>query len=220
MRYIATLIALVAVASIASAAVETVVNDTTSFSGYVVNKISVDFGTDEWITGELIVLPDADDKVYNGSYTYYDPNLFMDITVDTWTSHLPVAAYGPRPQMEFDSRIATGVFASGSSPADVSKESAPATEDLYLPTVAAGNDLIRITWWTQSITETGNLDLAMVTLADDAGGTWSFRAFDENSAEDPAIDIGGDIVDGALVPEPATMLVMLGGLGVLLRRRK
>ena len=100
MRYFATLIALVAVAGVASAATSTVVNDTTSFAGYVVNKISADFGENEWITAELIVLPDQDDKVYNGSYTYYDQNLFMDVTVDTWTSHLPAAAYGPQPQME------------------------------------------------------------------------------------------------------------------------
>ena len=235
MRYIATLIALVAIAGVASAAVETVVNDYASFPGYCVNTISADFGTDEWVTAELIILPDANGMIYQGNYSYEQtvPPPPRTITVDPWTSseyQSTLDYYG----ITYDTRIATGVFYEGASEAVISKESAPATEEMYVPTLNnivlpdlselnKGTDIIRITWWTQALVETGDLDLAMVTLLEGTTGTWSFRAFDQNSASIPSVDLSGPgyIIDnGALVPEPATMLVMMGGLGVLLRRRR
>ena len=225
MQKLATLIALVALTSVASAATSTIVSDANSFTGYVVNEISIDVGTSEWVTAELIVLPDANGLIYQGSYSYDNPVppfIPPTITIDPWASDQYQATIDYYTQLEYDSRIANGVFVQGAAESAYSTLSAPAGATKHLPTVADGTDEIRVTWYTLEITETGALDMAMVTLDDEAGGTWSFRAFDvATGSEIACVDLSGPIVDGVLLPEPATMLMLIGGgLGLVMRRRK
>ena len=224
MQKLATLIALVALTSVASAAVTgAVTNDTASFSGYVVNEISIDTGTEEWVTSELIVVPDQADMVYNASYSYTLPTPpFSTIIVDPFASDQVQATIDYYTELEFDSRIATGVFVGGEAEASYTTLSAPAAGTKVLPMVAAGGDEIRVTWYTLDVVESGALDMAMVTLGTGAEtGSWSFEVYTAGSAEIPAWTASGDIEDGKLIPEPASMLMLIGGgLGLLMRRRK
>ena len=69
---------------------------------------------------------------------------------------------------------------------------------------------------TVIVDQTGFLT-ARVSLSDDAIGTWALLA----SAGGEISTYEGPVEGGAMVPEPATMsLLALGGLGVLIRRRR
>ena len=78
----------------------------------------------------------------------------------------------------------------------------------------------RCSWGNSVAGETGDLWIGILTMSDDADGevrTWDFNA-----------DLAGvgkwtnyPIVDGEIVPEPATLAVLgLGGLAVLLRKKR
>jgi len=59
-----------------------------------------------------------------------------------------------------------------------------------------------------------------VTLADTATGTWSFMANAAAPGGDTRVEASGPIIDGHMVPEPATLLLLsLGTLAAIRRQR-
>ena len=79
---------------------------------------------------------------------------------------------------------------------------------------------IGIVWYTTATDDIGVLDIARITLADTAGGTWRLEVYSaEGVPSVPVVSLNGTI-NGGYLPEPATILIMIGGgLGILVRRR-
>ena len=189
MRYIATLIALVAIASVASA--DIVSAPSALAPGNIKNQIQVDTGGSDWLSAKLLV------DVGDG---------------DVWKT-VAFAWYGPASTV--------GVFNDSTEIQDGlgGQCSVLAPVDFGVSTIQWDNDGIAIEWFTTDTTNIGAaLEIAKITLDDEASGTWrlGYALQDGTTA-----DISGTVVGGYMIPEPATMLVMIaGGLGILARRRR
>ncbi len=202
MRYIATLIALVAVASVASAAMTGGFSENTTgsaaLSGYTVYDLVINTDVD-WTSCILTV--NAPGSIYqNGLGANFAP-------LSAWI--------GVAPDLEWDTYAAGGSFSTASV-------SGPAASFTSPPAPVMDNSNILVTFYTDATTNTGSVDLARVTLATIfTGGSWSVEIYNADSASVPAMQMGGSIVNGVWIPEPATMLIMaIGGIGVLARRRR
>ena len=224
MRKIATLIALVAMASVASASYSyeiTNPDNTGEISNYVTNDIEFTT-TSDWLSAQIVVIPDANEEIYQ---TTLDDG-FGGITHRP-TSY-PAGAAGT--VHEWDTHVSDGLALGGSGAIDFTMEAAvdlgrPAAEGAIIngPGHMINSDIIALMWSKTTTDDIGApLHLARITIGDTAGGTWKLLIFcEEAGASTPAAEeLSGTIVDGYMVPEPATMLVMLGGLGLLARRRR
>ncbi len=185
---------------------------------YTVNRIRLDTTTD-WLSAELIVLPDANGQVYE-----YWLNMHV-------LYHNPISAYSSDiaydgDLAEYDTFVTDGLLIDGSpeSAFTFTGNHGEASDPILggLDYLLFGEDYIDLSYSTAASDDIGSLYLAQVTLNSAySGGTWSFRAWTAEFGEvTPAYEAGGTIYNGALVPEPTTMLVMLGGSLALLRRRK
>ncbi len=203
MRYITTLIALVAVASVASAAMTGGFSENTTgtaiLSGYTVNDLVINTDVD-WTSCILTVSGTTGQIYQNGLGANTAP-------LQAWI--------GVASDLEWDTYAAGGEFSTATSTGAAASFTTP-------PASVMDNDSILVTFYTDSITNTGSVDIARVTVATAfTGGTWSAKVYNADSAGTPAMEISGTIEGGVLVPEPATMLVMaIGGIGVLARRRR
>jgi hypothetical protein len=206
MRYIATLIALVAITGVASAAVEPTLTYTIGgVAGNNTTDISINAGID-WTSAVLVVTPDATGQIFQDTF-FGAPN-----------DNPPASG-----QIAFQASLAYDTFISDGQLVDRTKTGAISTVANGQATpVLQSTDLIDLGWFTTNTDDLGAMTLARVTIAAGATGTWSFQAFDASSASEAAWVGSGTIEDGMLViPEPATMLVMIGGgLGFLARRRR
>lgn len=219
MRYIATLIALVAVAGVASAAVEPTLTYTTGgVTGYNTTDISIDIAatfldvnsvecSNDWTSAKLIVTPGTTGQVFQD-------DLFGTGSMIPWGS----GQIGYQPSLAYDTIITDSVLVDRTRPGTIATLGASGEEG----SVAVFDlDELELYWYTSNTDDIGAMYMARVTLANIATGTWEFEAFDASSAEVSVVTQTGAIVDGFLVPEPATMLIMaIGGIGVLARRRR
>ena len=71
--------------------------------------------------------------------------------------------------------------------------------------------------WGVSGGDSGIDPLYVVTLPETANGTWLVKSWNLGGE---AVQDSGPIVNGVLVPEPATMVLLLIGLPFVMRRRK
>ena len=219
MRYLTVLLAVLLTASAASAITGWVeyVDPTPAppmAPGYVTNIIMVDTGIIDWLSAQLLVTPE------NG--------LIYDDMFGAGGQAPTNGFIGLVPTLAWDS-FATAGLEIGGDPTpgqELVLGYRPVTlgdgaVDIGGPAAAQWNAAgINQAYWATTDDDYGERMLAQVTLQNTTQGTWAFRAT-ESPAGGPYVDLGGDIVDGKLVPEPATMsLLVLGGLGVLIRRKR
>ena len=204
MHKLATLIALVALTSVASAAMTGGFSENTTgtaaITSYSVNDLVINTTLD-WTSCELIVTPGTTGKIYQ----------------DAAGGNVPPSnvLIGYVPSLEWDTYAAAGSF----STASVTGSAPTFTTGLVFSA-----DAISASYFTTDTGDIGTLELARVTIDSDyTGGTWSVKLYDSDhpNYEDPALEQSGTIEDGLLIPEPVTMLMLIGGgLGLVMRRRK
>ncbi len=159
----------------------------------------------DWLVSSLTVTPDVPGQIYQNLLTGNVP---------------PLGALVPiYPDMAFDSFVTNNELVKLGLPTDPDVVSiAPA------PNNVMNSDVIDITWYNVATDDIGELTLARITIADIANGTWSLAAYNvAGGSSTPALLVSRvPLVGGSfLIPEPATMLVMLGGgLALLAKRRR
>ena len=207
MRYVASLIVLAAVASVAPAAISMSIVETDNSavlgSGYVTNDLLVTTDTD-WMQSQILLTTNA------GS-VYQTPG------AGQWYPQPGVYQYVPA--LEFDTWMCTLTGGVPSSEVEAG--------DLGGDAFSWSTSHLDAAWYNTASTDIGtDLLNARITLSDDANGTWKYIAWgnkaDPNDVNYPEYKyLEGTIVDGYMVPEPVTIgMLMLGGLGVLARRRR
>ncbi len=158
--------------------------------GYVANEIVWDGGgTEDWTSAGLLV------NLPTGT-TYQTP----DVGGDGAPSDFVI---GIVPEVEFDTYV--GIIGDGSgSIADYAGDIVDQAFSLDAPQ-------IYVSWYNSATNDFGPVRIGMITLSEDATGDWTLIS--------AGVTYSGDVVNGAMVPEPATMgLLGLGGLALLRRR--
>ena len=224
MRYLTVLFLTAALAGIASADItmEVVWPDLTGFSDPTIsdwsdkvsNMVTLTTSSD-WLSAILIVDLTEDGQVFQYPFSPYavDGNVSSpdpDILINGSPPYVP-----PLPGLEYDTYLSNGVMGESVQTA--------APVDFGIETLQFDADGIAAVWYTSDTDDIGELILASVTLYDTAQGTWTFRATASPAGEGgPYVQIiDGPVVDGYLLPEPATLgLLAIGGLGVLIRRKR
>lgn len=212
MRNLITLLAIVVFASVASAQISLDINSFATpatvdalspiaADTYVTNELNFNC-TSDWLSGVIEVIPTG-----GGIYQHAVGGITTAAPMGTL-----MAVYAG---LQYDTYVSNGVI------------------DELVSTAAAGDpgwdysaivfdaSKLAITWYTSDTDDTGILKLAQVTLEDTCQGTWR-ASVTASPSGGPRVDvIGGTIVDGVMVPEPATMsLLAIGGLGLLIRRKR
>ncbi|MBN2269798.1 MAG: PEP-CTERM sorting domain-containing protein [Sedimentisphaerales bacterium] len=205
MRYVACLIILAAVASVAPAAISMSIAETDNSAvlgaGYVTNDILVTTDVD-WSQSQVLVTLTA------GS-VYQTPTFGAKNPQPAW--------WGAVPALQYDSWVTDGSLGTCSY--------AGAAGNLGGDTEQWDTTHLDLCWFNTASGNTGtDLLNARITLSDDAQGTWAYCVWDAGDETIDLIYMDNDVykvVDGHMIPEPATMaMLMLGGLGVLARRRR
>ena len=225
MRYLTVLFITAALAGIASADITLTVTQSIpdSPTGRVQNLISVNT-TADWLSAQMIVESadwGATSPIFNSkagaAAPYYSEfvgymdegimaNLFMEhdsfVTGGTDTG---VDEWYPEQEYWVQATIGGGAV-------DLGGDTSASWTSTY----------INQAWWTDKTDDIGLTEIAQITIKDAAQGTWKLRAT-MSPAGGPYVEVlGGTIVDGVMIiPEPATMgLLLVGGLGVLIRRKR
>lgn len=183
---------------------------------YVTNDLSILTGSD-WLSAVLYVVPTELDQIFQYPISPYDAASGNPASPDP-----NLILYGspplvpPLPGLEYDTFCSNGVMGEAFSTTD--PPSGPFIFD---------NNELGLTWYTDDGDDIGDLLLARVTLKNEAQGTWYCRITASPAEIGPAVEVlsllEGVIVDGEMhiIPEPATMsLLVLGGLGMLIRRKR
>ena len=169
-------------------------------NGYVTQDLVATTDSD-WLSAQMIITLDAPGGFYQdalGNTNPQSPN----------PAFFPIAA-----SLEFDTYVANGVLGESVSVTGAVDLGGPANEIFDA-------DHVSILWYTTGTEDIGVLPLARLSIADTATGTWELVATASPQGGPRAV-AGGPVIDGLLVPEPATLgLVTLGGLAMLRRRRR
>ena len=156
------------------------VDNAAELTGYVTQDLVLSTPTD-WLSAQLRV-------------TLSEPGGVYQDAVGNTNPQSPNPAWLPlRPVLAFDTYVGNGVLGESVS--------TTGAVDLGGPLTAVfDEDGISIAWWTSDHDDIGLLDLARLTLANDATGTWSFLATAQ-PAEGPMVMLEGYVVNGELVFE-------------------
>jgi len=201
MRYLTVLFLTAALAGIASAdltmSLGTVDPTGVLGEGWITNTVSIDT-TSDWLSAVLVVEPEGGGIYQDAMGSEQSPN-------PAWI--------GMVPSLEFDTYISNGVLGETCSTA--------AAVDLGYSSIIFDDTMLAISWYTTDTDDLGTLELVRATLETSCSGSWSFKAT-ASPAGGPYVEVmNGDIVNGVLMPEPATLgLLAIGGLGVLIRRKR
>ena len=121
------------------------------------------------------------------------------------------AAIGMYPDVEWDTYVA--------SPIDWTTAPALADDPPYMSDTS-----ITASWFDSIVGVGGTYRIARISLSTDAQGTLTGKVYDvETQGVGVVIDVArfGLVKDGEIIPEPATlMLLAIGGIGALLRKRR
>ena len=167
------------------------------FTGYVTQELVIETNTD-WLGAQLVVSVDEPAKVYQDVYGSSTPQY----PCPSW--------FGPLGGLEYDTYVGNGF------PCDI----VPLTGAVDLggdPAWTFDDSAISIGWYTTDTDDVGEFWLARITLVDDATGTWSFLVT-AAPAEGPLLLASGPVVDGHMVPEPATLVLVGCGAACLAGR--
>jgi len=78
-----------------------------------------------------------------------------------------------------------------------------------------GIDAVSITWFNTAVGDTSPVQIGNISLTDDAAGTWEmFTSFANGQ-----VRTSGPVINGVMVPEPVS-LVLLSSCGLVLLRRR
>jgi len=203
LRLVATIMAVALIAGVASAELTggwSVYKAGEGLPGFVSNRLDISTDAD-WTQGQLLIILEGGAEIYQEQF------FGNDVTLSGPTQ----AMIDYSPSIEFDTYVTGNDIAASVAGGAVDVGGNPnRTFD------AVGIDLA---WYTDELDDTGDILLAQVTLADTAMGTWAMRLSNAAGANTVVFD-NGTVVDGVIIPEPATMsLVVLGGLAMLRRRR-
>ena len=202
LRLVATIMVVALAAGVASAELTAVWDSGTTeptLAGHVYNRLTVTTDAD-WTQCQLLIALDSG-AVYQES--------FFGAELTTVGPTPEQIAFSP--SIEFDSYVqgAGGEVGVAGGAVDIGGAAASTFD-------TTGIDFA---WFTTETDDIGVLMLAQATLSDDAMGTWALRVSNAAGANTVVLD-GGPVENGALIPEPATMsLVVLGALAMLRRRR-
>ena len=165
---------------------------------YVTQDLRIETNTD-WLGAQLVVALDEPGKIYQHPLSDTNPVS-------------PVVTWPYPPELEFDTWVTNRY------PGDPVSLNLAGAVDLGGESMwTFDRDAISIAWYGTGTNDTGKFPLARVTLADDATGTWSFLAT-AAPAEGPLLLASGPVVDGHMVPEPATLVLVGCGAACLAGR--
>jgi hypothetical protein len=209
MRRFVAILTVLALAPLASAAVTDMqINEVdnsvggAALSGYYTQDVVIDFDG-EWTGSQLLIQLSTGDVYQDGVGTAQPPQ---------------EAFFATFASLEFDTFVAAGGTTNGTS--ETFSLGGGAVDLGGDPTAQFDSAGINQAWnppGGAGIADRTGFALARVSLSDDASGTWTLLA----SAGGEISTYEGPVEGGAMVPEPATMsLLALGGLGVLIRRRR
>jgi len=180
-----------------SASVVIVDNSSVLGPGWVTNDIVINTSSD-WLSAVLVITPSTTGGIYqDSSGSEQSPS-------PAWIDMVP--------SLEFDSYISNGVLGETCL--------TDAAVDLGYSEIIFDENAIAISYYTTDTDDIGELTLARITLADTLSGTFSFIAT-ASPAGGPKCEVINYPFFNGTFPEPATLaLLAVGGLGVLIRRKK
>lgn len=171
------------------------VNPDNTIPGVVANTIQADGQGVDWLSASIKI------DLFGGS-VYNDP--FFDSNLVQQNLWVFV------PEVEFDTWF--GI------PGDVTNAIPGGGGDVGggpLNAGGTGNDAVSVSWFTSSVGFSGSERIANISLTDDAFGSWDLLMLFRGQQ----LRFSGLVVDGVILPEPGT-LVLLASCGLVLLRRR
>ena len=152
------------------------VDNTDQLTGYTTADLQVSTDTD-WLSAALLL------ELNQGSI-YQDPN--------GSNTEPNSALFGIAPTLEFDSYVAANghnvLIAGGAG-------------DVYGDTLQFDESQLDISWLDTATDDTGTINLARITLSDDAAGTWSLKL--TNAGGETFFSLNNAFTNGELAEPPA-----------------